>query len=355
MNLKRYLLPLLLLATFLSTFILIQNSATETINEWTCRIDVTENNGHYDYVLFGENVNATDRADTDYDIPNPPQPPPPILDAYFYNADYPVPYDKLMQDIKRYTTENVKKEWLLKIYWQNDQAATVTLSWNNTSLQQTEYNYITLYDIEAENRINMLENSQYNFQISPGQTRQFKITAQTQDTEPPINPTGWNSTHTIQEWSNKNMISVTWWGATDDLSGIAGYSYTWNNKSDTIPDETIDTTEPTCTSPPLTTGSNWYLHIRTVDKAGNWNPNALHIGPFYIDTDKPTITEVVQDPPGQEIPEHENVTVIATITDKGSGILNATPLLQHKQRNNMDSSKHDKNNTQHLSSNNSRI
>lgn len=103
------------------------------------------------------------------------------------------------------------------------------------------------------------------------------------DTAPPSNPTGWSSSHTVGGTSSDNTIDMSWWGASDSLSGVYGYSYAWTTSSSTIPDTTVDTTGTSTTSPPLSNGG-WYFHIRTRDNAGNWNPNALHIGPFYIST-----------------------------------------------------------------------
>lgn len=103
------------------------------------------------------------------------------------------------------------------------------------------------------------------------------------DTAPPSNPTGWSSSHTVGGYSTDRTIDMSWWGASDSLSGVYGYSYAWTTSSSTIPDTIVDTTGTSTTSPSLANGG-WYFHIRTRDNAGNWNPNALHIGPFYITT-----------------------------------------------------------------------
>jgi hypothetical protein len=101
------------------------------------------------------------------------------------------------------------------------------------------------------------------------------------DSNPPFNPTGWNSSHTIGGTSSDNTIDMSWWGASDDISGVYGYSFAWTTSSTTIPDMTVDTTGTSTTSQGLSNGG-WYFHIRTIDYAGNWNPNAVHVGPFYI-------------------------------------------------------------------------
>ncbi|TET90189.1 MAG: hypothetical protein E3J35_07335, partial [Methanomassiliicoccales archaeon] len=107
------------------------------------------------------------------------------------------------------------------------------------------------------------------------------------DTVAPTNPDDYTSSHTIYVWSNDNTIYVRWSGADDDRSGVYGYSYRWDTSSSSIPDTDPDTTGRSVTSSALSSGSNWYLHVRTRDNAGNWASNAYHIGPFYIDTSEP--------------------------------------------------------------------
>ncbi|MEE9489698.1 MAG: hypothetical protein V3V91_04575, partial [Thermoplasmata archaeon] len=83
-------------------------------------------------------------------------------------------------------------------------------------------------------------------------------------------------------------IDVSWTGAWDATSGVYGYSYDWTQSPATLPDTNVDSTSPSTTSPPLGTGSDWYLHVRTRDVAGNWAPGSYHVGPFYIDVSPPT-------------------------------------------------------------------
>lgn len=112
------------------------------------------------------------------------------------------------------------------------------------------------------------------------------------DSKTPSNPNSWSGSHSRTVWSSDNTIEVTWSGASDDLSGVYGYSFVWDSSSSTIPDTTIDTTGTTSVSQPLSTGNSWYLHIRTRDIAGNWNPSAFHVGPFYVDTSSPNAPSV---------------------------------------------------------------
>jgi len=111
------------------------------------------------------------------------------------------------------------------------------------------------------------------------------------DTTPPSNPTGVSSTsHTTSVWSSDNTIDVTWTDATDNLSGLDGYSILWDTNSNTVPDQIKDIEEEVqaATSPVLANGNSHYFHIRSVDNAGNWQ-STVHLGPFFIDTPVPTV------------------------------------------------------------------
>ncbi len=108
------------------------------------------------------------------------------------------------------------------------------------------------------------------------------------DSTYPSNPTSISSTsHSISQWSNNNIISMIWSGASDNLSGVKGYSILWDTNTGSIPDTTIDVTGGSASSQSLASGI-YYFHLRTCDNANNWNPSAVHRGPYWIDTILPT-------------------------------------------------------------------
>ena len=110
------------------------------------------------------------------------------------------------------------------------------------------------------------------------------------DTVPPSSPSTITSdSHTPFVWSSDCTVEVQWSGASDgNGSGIAGYSYNWNEATGTDPDTIIDTTENSTTSPCLDTGM-WVFHVRTCDVAGNCSITKDY-GIFYIDVARPTCT-----------------------------------------------------------------
>jgi len=127
------------------------------------------------------------------------------------------------------------------------------------------------------------------FKDRVGNTNVTPFTDQiTLDTVPPTNPTTvTSSSHTLSVWSKDRTVDMIWSGATDDRSGVYGYSLKWDRLPSTLPDTTSDTTSTKKTSSSLSDGNNHYFHIRTRDKAGNWTSGAVHLGPFFIDGTAP--------------------------------------------------------------------
>ena len=109
-----------------------------------------------------------------------------------------------------------------------------------------------------------------------------------EDLTPPTGPTGLaSSSHTLNTWSNDAAVDVTWTAATDDDSGLDGYSVAWDHAPATVPDATKDIGAVTAATSPALADGDWYFHIRPVDKAGNWASSAAHLGPFKIDATPP--------------------------------------------------------------------
>ncbi len=112
------------------------------------------------------------------------------------------------------------------------------------------------------------------------------------DLTPPTDPSegAFTSSHEVGIVSDLNEIEIDWpeededGGATDNLSGVKGYSWVFSNVADTLPDAIAETPlgQTSANSGPLSDGT-WFFHLRTLDNAGNWT-STIHYGPFVIDT-----------------------------------------------------------------------
>jgi predicted RNA-binding Zn-ribbon protein involved in translation (DUF1610 family) len=126
------------------------------------------------------------------------------------------------------------------------------------------------------------------------------------DRTPPNNPVVKSDTHPVPgTWYSASIVHVLWADVGNDVSGIDGYSYSWDQSPGTVPDafKEVEETVHDATSTALSPGK-WYFHIRARDKALNWNATASHFGPICIGT-----------APDTEPPQISNVQV-SGITDK---------------------------------------
>jgi Tol biopolymer transport system component len=113
------------------------------------------------------------------------------------------------------------------------------------------------------------------------------------DVTAPSLPVATSSSHTAGSgtWSGDPTIAMSWTTPTDDISGLDGYSWSWNTSPTTVPDATKDGEEGTTSAvSPSIEGLTVYFHIRTVDNAGNWSATAEHAGPYKIDASGPVAT-----------------------------------------------------------------
>ncbi|MHC1681080.1 MAG: hypothetical protein AB9860_07560 [Methanomassiliicoccales archaeon] len=112
-------------------------------------------------------------------------------------------------------------------------------------------------------------------------TAVFRNSRVPMELEPPSNPTSFSSSHTVGEGSLDSTISVVWSGASDSGSGVLGYSILLSGDANASPDRVMDRIVGSYTSYSLSPGT-YYLHIRTVDRDGNWAEDVYTIGPFVI-------------------------------------------------------------------------
>jgi hypothetical protein len=114
------------------------------------------------------------------------------------------------------------------------------------------------------------------------------------DSGPPKNPTLYEFSHTVGEQSWGARIRVKFQPGEDDLSGVWGYRYFWDNEPETrLPkigggDSYLLASERrVIISPTLSAGEDWYFHLRTADYAGNLADQTYHAGPFQVKIEDP--------------------------------------------------------------------
>jgi len=114
---------------------------TFSIIRWNVLLNVTATNGKYDTAIFGEVDGASDGKDI-YDIPKPPSPGHPYVDAWF-NAGLTSPYDKLWADYRDYP--GTGKVWDLYIKCNTTLPGagdtTLTITWDKDEINATEYDH----------------------------------------------------------------------------------------------------------------------------------------------------------------------------------------------------------------------
>jgi len=130
----------------------------------------------------------------------------------------------------------------------------------------------------------------------------FKI-----DTTAPASPTVTTGPPT---WSNQSTPQFTW-SSPSDLSGIAGYSYSYDNP----PDNSIDTTSLSAVLPSLGQGTHQF-YVKACDLADNWGLPSLYS--FSLDFASPTLT--ISSPVESAIQNSSSLSVSWTGSDALSGI-----------------------------------
>ena len=87
-------------------------------------------------------------------------------------------------------------------------------------------------------------------------------------------------------WSRNSGLSASW-GAPADASGIQGYAVVADGTATTVPGTTTALQTTAAWSRTVADGVTW-LHVRAVDKAGNWGATAHYR--FQVDTTAPTVS-----------------------------------------------------------------
>lgn len=148
------------------------------------------------------------------------------------------------------------------------------------------------------------------------------------DSPAPSDPSDLASTsHTPGVWSSDNTVGLTWSTPTDTGgSGLDGYSIVWDTNPATEPDTILELqeTDTSTTSPELDDGNSHYLHLATCDNATNCT-NTLHLGPFFIDTTSPFVTD--RHPAPGETAVNPYTNIVLHLRDAGAGLKKSSIIL----------------------------
>ncbi|MFA5844928.1 MAG: fibronectin type III domain-containing protein, partial [Coriobacteriia bacterium] len=119
-----------------------------------------------------------------------------------------------------------------------------------------------------------------------------------------------SSTHVASTPTSATTLTVSFSGATDVYSGVAGYSVLVTTSATDDPDTVIDQSAATTSTPPLADGT-WYLAVRAIDSAGNAG-GVVRFGPVVIDTVAPSGTFAVAN--GAALTTTTAVSLDSTVT-----------------------------------------
>jgi hypothetical protein len=152
---------------------------------WDVRLNLSKSGGKTDFVYFGEAPDANDGPPADsYDTAKPAPPTKNYIRAWF-NDSLPDPYDELERDY-RYYPDNAKV-WNLSVLWiptSGSPSATITIVWDRTHLNMSEYDKVTLQNGSGVQVSNMRITGDFTF-ICPAYTPQLFIINCQVDTAPP--------------------------------------------------------------------------------------------------------------------------------------------------------------------------
>ncbi|MBE3136942.1 MAG: cadherin-like domain-containing protein [Thermoplasmata archaeon] len=173
---------------------------------WDVTLHFTNTGGQNDYVVFGEAPDAIDGPPADsHDVVEPPAPQPPYIRAWF-NDNLTVPYNTLWMDYRHYP--GTYKVWNLTVHWMPSSGSsptTITMSWNTSKVNDSEYTSVNLCTEAGGILQNMLVNNTYTFGCPAYVPQNFKIICSVTGNHPPVAN---NDTVTVSEDSVSNPINV---------------------------------------------------------------------------------------------------------------------------------------------------
>ena len=194
---------------------------------WQISLNITEPGGAHDYGVFGEAPDAHDGPPADtYDIAKPPPSMTPYVRIWF-NDNLAPPYTQLWMDYRHYPATS--KTWNVSIVWvpQEYTQTTVTIRWNSTAINTTEYTSILLCTETGTPLRNMRLYKSYTFTCPAYIPQNFKILCQSTPphadfTYVPLNPTTQTVIFFTDTSTDSDGFITSWfWSFDDGTTSIA--------------------------------------------------------------------------------------------------------------------------------------
>jgi len=209
----------LFLVIMLITSVLLPIACSTRGNQiWSTTLNINEPGGAFDTVIFSEAPDATDGPPQDtYDLPKPIPPMPPYIRAWF-NDGLAQPFDSLWEDCRYYP--DTTKTWSLSVQWFPQDyisTTTITISWDTTTLSNSEYNSIHLYQ-GGSFVADMLTQSSYTFPAPALAPTSFSIICNTVGNQPPF------AVNDIDSTLENNPVDINVSDNDYDLDGTIDYS-----------------------------------------------------------------------------------------------------------------------------------
>jgi len=190
-----------------------------------------------------------------------------------------------------FTMVGCADEAITSIYRRPDATPRYMSSWGQVVSDGTTPNTLTVnLPADAQNGVYQWDYIYLRMNIDPNPTEAtwlsyvFGI-----DTTSPTNPSIHSETHSPGTCSSNATVAIAASGATDNVSGVDGFEVAWDQTATWVPTQT-KTHDETWSggSFTATADGDWYLHLCTVDVAGNWTEPIL-LGPFTISTAPPAV------------------------------------------------------------------
>jgi len=244
---------------------------------WDVTLTFNESGGGYDYTVFGEAPDAHDGPPADpYDVTKPPAPIPPYVRAWF-NDNLPAPYNKLWKDYRHYP--GTMKVWNLSVQWvPSDYVSTtaVTISWDSTLFNDSEYAHVTLCTNLGVPLKDMLLYNTYTFTCPANTPQSFKIICLAN--HPPNSPNNPNPAN--QSTGVAINADLNWTGGDPDPGDTVTYDVCFGTTSP--PPKIVNNQSATTYDPgTLAYQQTYYWKIIAWD-----NHRARTAGPLWVFTTK---------------------------------------------------------------------